>query len=112
MSPLAWSAFVAVAAVGAPLRHVVSARWGTLVVNLTGSFVLGVLTALPDGGAARIVLGVGFCGAYTTFSAFAREVVALVRDGEQAVAARYVVATLAGGAAAAGAGLAVAALIR
>jgi CrcB protein len=72
------------AAAGAPLRFVVD-RWarehtragtilGTLVVNVVGSFVLGVVAGLPH--AADWVLplvGIGFCGALTTFSTLAFE---------------------------------------
>lgn len=58
---------------------------GTLVVNLFGSFLLGVLAALvrhhgadPD---LRLVLGTGFCGGFTTFSTASLDVIRLVRDG-------------------------------
>ena len=65
------------AAVGAPLRLLAGHwldhgfPWGTLVVNVVGSFLLGVLTAqgLDDGAIA--LLGTGFCGGFTTYSAFA-----------------------------------------
>ena len=43
-------------------------RWGTLVVNVTGSFVLGLLTGLSVTGDALLLLGTGLLGAYTTFS--------------------------------------------
>jgi CrcB protein len=81
-------------AVGAVARFAVS-RWalarfgasfpvGTLLVNVSGSFVLGVLAGLVTRGAgvpygARLLLGVGFCGAYTTFSAFAIDTIALAQ---------------------------------
>jgi CrcB protein len=57
---------------------------GTVVVNVTGSFVLGVVTgltlahAVPDD--LRLVLGAGFCGGYTTFSAASLETVRLVEQ--------------------------------
>jgi fluoride exporter len=65
------------AAVGAPLRylagHLLDERFptGTLVVNLAGSFLLGLFTGLGLGGSATALLGTGFCGALTTFSSFA-----------------------------------------
>ncbi len=46
----------------------VGGRWGTLVVNLTGSFVLGLLTGLSVTGDALLLFGTGLLGAYTTFS--------------------------------------------
>jgi CrcB protein len=89
--------------------------WGTLIVNLSGSLVLGVLTglalyhALPQ--APRVVVGTGFCGAYTTFSAFSFETVRLLEEGELAEAAANLVGSLLLCALGAGAGMAVAGLL-
>lgn len=52
--------------------------WGTLIANVTGSILLGLIQALALEGLAlgprfRLLLGVGFCGAYTTFSTFTKE---------------------------------------
>ena len=60
--------------------------WGTLVVNVSGAFVLGVLVALSaDRGvippAWRLFLGVGILGGYTTFSTLSFESVALIQRG-------------------------------
>jgi CrcB protein len=72
--------------------------YGTLSVNLLGCFAIGVLTELavhadwlPAG--LRIPLGVGFLGAFTTYSAFAYETVRLTRDGWSTIALSYVAAT-------------------
>lgn len=65
------------AAVGAPLRylagHWLDGRfpWGTLLANVAGSFLLGLFTALSLGEHALAFLGTGFCGGFTTYSAFA-----------------------------------------
>jgi fluoride exporter len=65
------------AAVGAPLRYVAGHHldrrvpWGTILVNVAGSFLLGLLSRLALSGDATALLGVGFCGALTTYSAFA-----------------------------------------
>ena len=105
--------FLAAAAVGTVLRSVVA--WygnregrlplGTLAVNITGAFLLGVLsdTAPP----ALTVLGTGALGAYTTFSTFAREVVVLA-GRKLSAAALYVALTCGLGVAAAAIGVAVA----
>lgn len=99
------------AVVGAPLRYltdlVVQSRhdsvfpWGTLIVNVTGSFVLGVVGAaalVQDApGWLLTLVGTGFCGALTTFSTFGYETVALVEEGSWAEAALNVVAGLAAG---------------
>lgn len=66
------------AAVGAPLRFWVGGRldgagWptGTLLVNVVGSFLLGLLAGLAVDGHTMALLGVGFCGGLTTYSSFA-----------------------------------------
>ncbi len=88
--------------------------WATLLINLTGSVLLGVLTGLtlfhgsPD--QVRVVLGTGFCGGYTTFSTASFETVRLVQEGASARAVAYPVASVLGALAAAGIGLALASL--
>jgi CrcB protein len=65
------------AAVGAPLRFSIAARfddevpWGTLLVNVAGSALLGVFSALSLSESAWALLGTGLCGGFTTYSAFA-----------------------------------------
>ena len=65
------------AALGAPLRfacaQLLDDRWpgGTLLVNTLGSFLLGLCTALGLSGSTFALLGAGFSGALTTYSAFA-----------------------------------------
>ncbi len=124
MSAWTWCAFLIAAAVGAPCRYLldsfVQARdrtdfpWGTCVVNLSGSFVLGLITgfalyhAFPED--ARLVLGTGFCGAYTTFSTFTFETLRLAEGGRMKLAARNVMVNTGGGLLFAAAGLALAAL--
>ncbi|HEY4938556.1 MAG TPA: fluoride efflux transporter CrcB [Actinomycetota bacterium] len=124
MSPWAWAGFVVGGAVGAPARYLlddaISSRtqgvfpWGTLAINVSGSFLLGLLTglALFHGLPAtpRLILGTGFCGAYTTFSTFTYETVRLAEEGAVNEAVRNALASLVLGAGAAAAGLAAAAL--
>jgi CrcB protein len=82
----------------------------TLLINVTGSFVLGALSgalefsALPP--EVRLTLGVGFLGAYTTFSTFTYETLRLVEAGDAGLALGYVTASLIAGLAAAMLGLA------
>ena len=71
--------------------------WGTFVVNISGCFVIGFLSALLTGKflphpVLRTAVLVGFVGAYTTFSTFAYESLQLLRGGALAMA----VANLAG----------------
>ena len=74
--------------------------WGTLVVNILGSFVMGVLVELlalrwsvsPE---LRAFLTVGILGGFTTFSAFSLEVALLLERGQTVAAATYVVASVA-----------------
>ena len=68
------------AALGAPLRYAAGhfldrdhggLPWGTILVNVAGSFLLGLCTGLALSGATYALLGTGFSGALTTLSAFA-----------------------------------------
>jgi CrcB protein len=64
---------------------------GTLGVNLLGSFVVGVVMALSlergfIDADLRTLLAVGLCGGFTTMSTFSYETIALLRDGETALA--------------------------
>lgn len=82
------------AAVGAPLRYVLSRRdgllpVGMLAVNVVGSGLFGVFAAMSLGGAWWALLGTGFCGGFTSFSSFA--VQSVTRPARTAAA--YVVAT-------------------
>jgi CrcB protein len=106
-------------AVGAPARYLVdrfvAARnrgafpWGTLVINVSGAFVLGVLVGMGAhhglSKQAVAILGTGFCGAYTTFSTFSVETVRLVEEKAFAKAALNVGVSVLAGLLAAAAGL-------
>lgn len=77
-----------------------SMPWGTLLVNLLGSLLLGLLTAAtarqgmrPD---VKLVLGTGFCGGFTTFSTASVECVRLVQKKSVGLALAYLLATAAG----------------
>jgi fluoride exporter len=87
---------------------------GTLLVNLTGSLVLGLVVGLGlhHGLAATptVIVGVGFSGGYTTFSTWAWESLALADYGELAQAAANIVVSFAAGLLAAAAGLGLALL--
>lgn len=68
--------------------------WGTLIVNVVGSFVIGAFATLtgPDGRwlvapDARLFVTVGVCGGYTTFSSFSLQTLNLMRTGEMGAAA-------------------------
>jgi fluoride exporter len=70
--------------------------WGTLFVNVTGSFAIGFYAALtgPDGrlfvsARQRLFVMVGICGGYTTFSAFSLETLRLVQSGKVQTAFVY-----------------------
>jgi len=76
--------------------------WATLLVNLTGCLLIGVLLAVlparfPSAGWPRPFLATGVLGGYTTYSTFAVDTVALVDAGRTAVAAGYVAASALGG---------------
>ncbi len=88
--------------------------YGTLVINVTGSLLLGVLTGLAAHHGlpttATLLAGTGFAGGYTTLSTWAWETLALAEGGDLLRAAGNLFGSFAAGLAAAAAGLALAAL--
>lgn len=104
-------------AAGALTRYGIGSAMGerdlpvaTFLVNVTGSFLLGVLVtwgATKLSTDASIGLAVGFLGAYTTFSTFTVDAALLGDDGRWTAAALYVLLSVAVGIAAAAAGIAV-----
>jgi len=120
MSPLVFLFAALAGGLGAGLRYLVDlgvARlvgtrypWGVLVINLTGSFVLGVVTGgFPD---AAFIVGAGLLGGYTTFSTAMLDTIALWRDGSARAAAFNAVGMLVLGIVAAIAGLALGIALR
>ena len=85
--------------------------WGTLLINLSGCFALGLLAGLRLGGRHAMpefltpALAAGFLGAYTTFSTFGVETVLLMESGKENAAIFYVASSVLIGIAAAGLGL-------
>ena len=73
---------------------------GTLVINVTGSFVIGVVYVMLERHAApdwvRPLVMIGFLGAYTTFSTFSYETLSLVNAGSVAAAAANIGVSVAG----------------
>jgi fluoride exporter len=113
------------AVVGAPLRYLTdrfvqgrhrsSFPWGTVTVNLAGSFLLGLLAAGVGRGAvsapAMALLGTGFCGAFTTYSTFGYETVRLISARKRFYAAANVVGSITVGLGAVYCGMTVAAAL-
>jgi len=114
MVTLTSMAVVAVGGAAGTFARVVVSEWAppaltvTLAINVVGAFALGVvLTVLPEGGAwrregrrqrrrhhARLLLGPGFCGGFTTYSLIALQVSTLARAGDGVGAMVYPAATL------------------
>ncbi len=107
-------------ALGAGARYLVSSAflrmagpgfpWGTLAVNLIGGLLMGLLVgvlarASNGGEQARLLLGVGVLGGFTTFSAFGLETWLMVERGQLAIGLVYVAASVMGAVALTGVGL-------
>ena len=95
-------------------RHERTFPFGTLTINIVGSLLLGLLTGLRLhhglGSTTTTVVGVGFCGGFTTFSTWMWESLALAESGAIAQAVVNIAGSLALGVAAAAAGLGLALL--
>lgn len=112
-------AVAAAAGLGAVLRYVVDQLvqrrtrgefpYGTLIINVTGSLVLGLTTGLVAhhgfSSPAAAVIGAGLAGGYTTLSTWTWETLALAEQGDLLAAALNVAGSIAAGLAAAGIGL-------
>lgn len=115
-------------AIGSALRYAMSAwiseaahstfPWGTLVVNVIGSFVIGLFTGLtgPDGPllvspVARAFVTIGILGGFTTFSSFSLQTMLLVQDGQWFSAVGNILSSVVFCLVAAGAGIAVAGML-
>ncbi len=72
--------------------------FGTLTVNITGCFLIGVIYALAEGNKIgpdlRFFLAVGVCGGFTTFSTFSMESFSLLREGHLLYACAYMGASV------------------
>jgi fluoride exporter len=113
-----WSIAVA-GAMGAAARYLLdyhlvtrvksSFPWGTFTVNVTGSLLLGFLAGLvlfqDLSASAKVILGTGFLGAYTTFSTWMYETARLVEEGSWGTAVLNAVGSLLVGIVAAALGL-------
>src|SRR5260370_17298865 len=97
---MAWDWVIIGSALGGMTRYGISGAvarrigetfpWGTLAVNVSGSFVIGVFAALVIPGhalagerMAGVFVMTGLCGGYTTFSSFSLQTLHLARDGER-----------------------------
>jgi CrcB protein len=115
MSPVIFLLAAACGGLGAATRYLVDhgvARiagtrfpWGVLLINITGSLLLGLVVGMLPG--AAFVVGGGFLGGYTTFSTATIDAISLWRDGAQRAAVFDVIGMLVLSLAAAAAGLAV-----
>jgi CrcB protein len=111
---LAWTGVALCGGAGAYARfwvgHVVTAArpsdfpYGTFAVNLSGGFLLGLLTGLTVTGDAHLTLGTGLLGAYTTFSTWMFEAQRLGEDGAWTVMWLYLLGSMVAGLATTGLG--------
>jgi CrcB protein len=97
-------------ATGSVLRYVISTLvqsqstsgfpYGTLAVNMVGSFIIGLLIGLSIQTPTkmsenlRLLISTGFCGGFTTFSAFSAESIAFIDKGEFSLAAAYILLSI------------------
>lgn len=114
MTTFSWIAMTLAGGLGAVLRLVVDSAvksrlgarfpYGTLVVNLSGAFLLGLVTSAALPSPASLIVGTGMIGAYTTFSTWMLQTYELADGRELRYAAANIVIPAAGGLAAAALG--------
>lgn len=110
ITPLAIALVGLGGATGSSLRYVVSSLiqsqtssgfpFGTMLVNVVGCFIIGLLigstmsapTKINDN--LRLLFATGFCGGFTTFSAFSSESIAFFDKGEFGLAATYIISSV------------------
>ena len=73
--------------------------YGTLVVNIIACLVLGTVVAMADdrqllGSSTRLLMAVGFCGGFSTFSTYSLETIQLLQRGQYSTAMLYVVSSV------------------
>ncbi|MBR1219869.1 fluoride efflux transporter CrcB [Bradyrhizobium sp. U87765 SZCCT0131] len=110
MEPQFILAVAAGGAIGSVARYVVgvmsgrllgiASPWGTLFINVTGSFLIGLFVGLfatkwDLSQTARIFLTVGICGGYTTFSTFSLDAFTLIERGQSMASFAYMLASVA-----------------
>lgn len=90
-------------AVGSMLRYGVtllaaalqiSSNWATVTVNIVGSFLIGLLMSVCGQSTLLLLLTVGLCGGFTTFSTFSSQSLALFQNGQTMLALAYIFGTL------------------
>jgi len=97
-------------------RFGASFPYGTLVINLTASFAIGLFLAFAEQRAGlspywRLLFAIGFLGGYSTFSSYEYEAVRLLQDGELLLGSVYLAGSMVAGAIATIGGIAVGSLI-
>ena len=89
-------------AIGAALRYMVGEwmpdgfPWGTMSVNLLGSFVLGIVVTMSLSEEMVLIFGTGVLGAFTTMSAYSVDLIELMEKSEYSVAMGYLLVTILG----------------
>ena len=74
-------------------HYAICSHWATMLVNVVGSFLIGLSIPLFSNGGYLFAV-VGFCGGFTTFSTFSSQAVQLFQQGERLTAAAYVAASV------------------
>jgi CrcB protein len=92
--------------IGTVLRYGISKIWifnlnsfplGTFVINILGSFLIGIVAAWAiksNNSQARLLLATGLCGGFTTFSAFSLETIQLIKSNNFSMAFSYIVLSI------------------